>query len=152
MAQFHFEFRDRRAGSVADFARSRLGLLESIEQAARRTSEGLEAWDVPKSHIKVEAFGAPTKSSAPRVENLEVRFARSQRTIPWDPAMSTLLQFAEDNEISMESGCRAGSCGECQVAVRQGEVEYIREPEFQCEEGCCLTCLAIPKRNLVLEA
>jgi len=52
----------------------------------------------------------------------------------------------------MPSGCRAGNCGTCQIAVRQGEVNYTSEHDVDVEEGSCLTCISVPKGNLVLDA
>ena len=115
---------------------------------------GLARWGVPDSAINTEAFGAPGPPSAKlaSAEDLEVTFAKSERTIPWDSKTNNILEFAEQNEISMDFGCRAGSCGECQVAVRKGEIDYLTKPRFNCEENCCLTCIAIPKSSVVLEA
>ena len=66
--------------------------------------------------------------------------------------MGSLLELAEANDVLMKSGCKAGSCGECEVAIRGGEVEYVRDAEANCEENCCLACIAVPKSNVVLDA
>ncbi|MGH7818302.1 MAG: 2Fe-2S iron-sulfur cluster-binding protein [Candidatus Binatia bacterium] len=52
----------------------------------------------------------------------------------------------------MDSGCREGNCGTCQVAVRSGEVEYLRPPSFEYQAGTCLTCCSIPKSAIELDA
>ena len=62
------------------------------------------------------------------------------------------MELAEDNGIDMDSGCRAGSCGTCITAVKDGEVDYIEEPGALPEDSSCLTCIAVPKMNLTLDA
>ncbi|MDQ3199898.1 MAG: 2Fe-2S iron-sulfur cluster-binding protein [Verrucomicrobiota bacterium] len=52
----------------------------------------------------------------------------------------------------MPSGCRAGSCGTCQVAVLAGHVGYIEKSDFQTNPGTRLTCIGAPKSDLVLDA
>lgn len=118
----------------------------------RELTQALNDWKVPKSNIRTEAFSAPEIITSPRSENLMVTFAKSNREIPWNATMSSLLELAEENDVPMKSGCRAGSCGECEVAIRAGEVEYVREAEADCEEHCCLACIAVPKSNVVIEA
>jgi uncharacterized protein len=118
----------------------------------------LKAWGVPKSKIHFEAFGAATVKrvskdvNIPAAASVEVEFARTGNTLVWDGSASSLLEFAEASGIPMESGCRAGNCGSCLTAVRSGSVEYLNEPGAPVEEGTCLTCIAIPKGNIVLDA
>ena len=118
----------------------------------RDLTKALEDWKVPKSNIRTEAFSAPEKVTSPTAENFIVTFARSNREIPWNSRMGSLLELAEANDVLMKSGCKAGSCGECEVAIRGGEVEYVRDAEANCEENCCLACIAVPKSNVVLDA
>jgi len=34
-----------------------------------------------------------------------------------------------------------------------GEVEYLQQPEYSdLEERCCLTCISVPKGDVVLDA
>ncbi|MEE9295602.1 MAG: 2Fe-2S iron-sulfur cluster-binding protein [Phycisphaerae bacterium] len=124
-------------------------------------TKGLKAWGVLPSSIRTEAFCTPARElsktsmrtiDAQHAQGVEVSFAKSERTIRWDSEANNLLEFARANGISMESGCEAGSCGECKVAVRKGEVDYISEPGLDCEIDCCLTCIAVPRENVVLEA
>ncbi|MEM7407899.1 MAG: 2Fe-2S iron-sulfur cluster-binding protein [Pseudomonadota bacterium] len=118
----------------------------------------LTAWGVPKSKIHFEAFGAATVKRVSRdlppsgANSIEVEFARSGNTLGWDGSAASLLEFAEASGIPMESGCRAGNCGSCLTAIRSGTVEYLHEPGAPVEEGTCLTCISIPKGNLVLDA
>jgi len=69
----------------------------------------------------------------------------------WDPTADSLLEFAEANDIEVESGCRAGSCGSCQTAVQAGEVDYNQGPDADVSAGHCLLCISKPKNNLILE-
>ncbi len=120
---------------------------------------GLKEWGVPKEDIHFEAFGPATvkktKAKAPEAgeaEAVEVVFGRSGKTLKWDGSAETLLEFAEDNGIVIDSGCRAGNCGTCVVAVKSGEVTYLTDPGATPEEGSCLTCVAVPKTALTLDA
>lgn len=124
----------------------------------------LEAWGVPEAHIHFEAFGPATvKKTAPvahpdataasaAAAGITVSFAKSNVTVSWNPAAGSLLDFAEANNVTMDSGCRAGNCGTCITAIKQGEVQYIQEPGAKPESGSCLACVTVPKGNLVLDA
>ncbi len=124
---------------------------------------GLYDWGVPKKDVKFEAFGPATVKSGPQEPQTKsetsdqavmlIEFARSGKTLPWDPGMENLLEFAEKNGITtIEGGCRAGSCGTCLVAIKQGKVEYILEPGAAPEEGACLTCICRPTGKMVIDA
>ena len=125
---------------------------------------GLEDWGVPESRIHFEAFGPasikrkklpsirPTETLGSTTDNnIAVTFARSGKQILWQASAGNLLDFAEANGISVSSGCRAGGCGSCQTTIRQGEVSYLQEPEFDPEPGNCLLCVCAPKSNVTLE-
>ena len=124
---------------------------------------GLYEWGVPKKDVKFEAFGPATvksgpQESKPRTEahdqvEMPIEFARSGKTISWDSDMENLLVFAERSGITtIEGGCRAGSCGSCLVAIKQGTVEYVMEPGTAPEEGTCLSCICRPKGRMILDA
>lgn len=124
--------------------------------------EGLVDWGVPDSRIHYEAFGpasvkpqskqATDEAAAPQATSIKVTFARSAKTVSWNPEAQTLLDLAEENQVTIESGCRAGNCGSCEIAVKQGDVEYLHEPGYEVGAGSCLTCCSVPKTSLVLEA
>lgn len=122
--------------------------------------DGLKQWGVPDQSIFYEAFGpatvkkvapplAPADAAAPM---LQVTFSRSNKVCAWNPAAASLLELAEANGVRVDSGCRAGNCGSCLVAVKSGAVEYVSPPGSAAEEGSCLTCIAKPKGSLVLDA
>ena len=117
----------------------------------------LKEWGVPGSDIHFEVFGPatikktkaePPARAAPAVE---VVFARSGKTVQWNSSADSLLDFAEDNGIFIESGCRAGSCGTCITAIKSGEVIYVAAPGLPVEDGSCLTCVSVPKTTLTLD-
>lgn len=120
---------------------------------------GLEEWGVDTGDIHYESFGPatlvkhekPTQATA-GAEPVNITFSRSGKHLTWDPAAGSLLEFAEDNGIDVDSGCRAGSCGSCQTALTAGAVEYGQQPDADIEPGHCLLCIAKPSCDLVLEA
>ena len=118
---------------------------------------GLEDWGVDSGDIYYESFGPATlikheKAASTTTQTVTVTFSRSGKSILWDPAAISLLEFAEANDIEVESGCRAGSCGSCQTAVKAGEVDYNQEPDADVMPGHCLLCISTPKSDLTLDA
>ncbi len=124
---------------------------------------GLYEWGVPKKDVKFEAFGPATVKNAPKEATKPttlaetplffIEFSRSGKTLPWDAKIENLLEFAEINGITtMEGGCRAGSCGSCLVAIKQGDVDYILEPGSTPEGGTCLSCICKPRGTMVIDA
>ena len=123
--------------------------------------KNLEEWGVPKSRIHFEAFGPASVKKTPvpaaagstdAVTGFDIVFAKSGKTLQWSPAAGSILDLAEANDIDMDFGCRAGSCGTCMTAVRSGEVDYLNEPEAALDEGSCLACIAAPKSPLTIDA
>ena len=80
-----------------------------------------------------------------------VRFARSGQEAPWDPASPSLLDFAEEQDLSPLYGCRSGSCQACKVAVTAGEIHYEVPPAAQPTDGFALLCCAKPKGDVTLD-
>ncbi len=119
---------------------------------------GLEDWGVGSGDINYESFGPASlikhKKATPATtaQPITVNFSRSGKSIPWDSTADSLLEFAEANDIEVESGCRAGSCGSCQTAMKAGEVDYNQEPDADVEPGHCLLCISTPKCDLTLDA
>ena len=121
--------------------------------------DDLREWGVPPGDIRVEAFGAATVRSQPAEgrdratqPGAEIRFDRSGRTLSWDGSAVSILALAESNGVALESGCRAGHCGTCVVAIKSGAVDYVAEPAVAAEPGTCLACMAVPRGKLVLDA
>jgi ferredoxin-NADP reductase len=121
----------------------------------------LENWGVPDAHIHFEAFGPasiPRKKKPLEVQTsaddsaIVVTFAKSGKQLAWQSGLGSLLELAEANGISVDSGCRAGGCGTCQTTIAAGEVAYRQSPDFDPEPGTCLLCVCHPKTNVTLEA
>ena len=124
--------------------------------------EGLKEWGVPEDHIHFEAFGPATvqrvkkepeaAAGAAPAADISITFTRSEKTLAWNTDSGSLLDFAEENDIELDFGCRSGSCGSCMTAVMEGEVTYLKQPNADVEKGSCLTCISVPKGNLRLDA
>ncbi len=123
----------------------------------------LSEWGVPKEDVRSEAFGpasikarkpATPKDSAEKgaAQKFKIQFSKSSKEAIWNGKAANLLEFSQDQGVEIDSACCAGSCGTCQVAVKSGEVGYETAPEFDVEEGCCLTCVGCPKGDVVLDA
>lgn len=67
----------------------------------------------------------------------------------WD---ANLLDFAERHALFVESGCRSGSCGTCEVMLISGTVRYAEMPDHEITPGHCLLCVGFPESALELEA
>jgi hypothetical protein len=120
----------------------------------------LGAWGVPENRVHFEAFGPasvkkvsqaaqPAAADAP---GFELNFTRSAKKLVWTPGAGSLLEFAEANGIHIDSGCRAGNCGTCATAVRDGQFSYLSTPGAQVEKGSCLACVSVPKTALSIDA
>ena len=119
------------------------------------------AWGVPAQDIHYEAFGPASVQLAPAgsamfVDNdlspFGVRFQRSGRTLRWDGQDSSLLDFAERHGVSVDSGCRSGSCGSCETRLIAGTVRYLKLPDHEVTPGHCLLCVGTPASAITLEA
>ncbi|MDR3456175.1 MAG: 2Fe-2S iron-sulfur cluster-binding protein [Verrucomicrobiae bacterium] len=124
-------------------------------------TDGLEAWGVPDSVVHFEAFGpatvkkkaaAPTPAETSHLQKVMITFARSNKTVRWEPGLENLLEFAKSQGVKIDSGCCAGGCGSCEVAIKSGEVDYLKKPDATPNPGSCLTCVCRPKNDLVLDA
>jgi hypothetical protein len=124
-------------------------------------TDGLEVWGVPDKDVYFEAFGpatvkkktaVPTPEETTHLAKINVTFGRSGKTVRWEPSAENILEFAISQGVKIDSGCCAGSCGSCVVAIKSGEVDYLKKPDASPEAGTCLTCVCRPKNDLVLDA
>lgn len=119
---------------------------------------GLEDWGVDSGDIYYESFGPASLIKHEKVplsattQPITVTFSRSGKSLLWDFDADSLLEFADANDIEVESGCRAGSCGTCQTAMKIGEVDYNQEPDADVAPGHCLLCISTPTSDLTLDA
>ncbi len=125
--------------------------------------QGLKTWGVASTSIHTESFGPSSvrraSKSLPLKSPLQsngdqpaVAFTRSKKQLAWNPEWDSLLDLAEAAGVEVESGCRAGNCGTCALAVKNGTVTYTEEPNFECETGTCLPCICVPDGPLELDA
>ena len=123
---------------------------------------GLYDWGVPEDRVHFEAFGKatvkkaaikkPAEDEQASAAEISVTFERSDKTLKWDSNAESLLDFAEDNDITLDCACRSGNCGTCLTAIKSGKTDYVVEPGFAAEDGTCLTCISVPKEDLTLDA
>jgi hypothetical protein len=128
------------------------GMMEDLNQ-------GLKAWGVPEQKIHTEAFGAASVKRTASIDappsaavELGVHFSRSNKKLAWKGHLESLLDLAVTGNIPIDSGCRAGNCGTCQVAIKSGQVKYLKKPGYTVEAGTCLTCCCVPATEIVLDA
>ena len=121
----------------------------------------LADWGVPEQDIHFEAFGPASISDQRATASASVdatatqfgiRFAKSGRTLDWDGRDASLLEFAERHGVEVDSGCRSGSCGSCEIRLLSGNVEYRHKPDHDVAPGHCLLCVGRPASALELEA
>jgi ferredoxin-NADP reductase len=118
----------------------------------------LKAWGVPDNRVFIEAFG---KASAPKKKAIskddvagaapKVKFGRAGKELVWSDEFDNILEFAEHNGIAMDSGCKAGNCGECEVALLSGKVS-CHSAGAEIVDGSCLTCIAVPDGDIAIDA
>ncbi len=130
----------------------------------QQMTDGLKAWGVPNEHTHFEAFGpssvrkvAPTgpQKTEPGKEakSWKVTFAHSNKTVIWNADTGgSLLELAEQNGIAIESGCRSGSCGTCDIAIKSGTISNIQTPDKGEEAPNCLACVSLPHTDLEVDA
>lgn len=127
------------------------GMMETLVPA-------LFEWGVPEEHIHFEAFGPATvkglsdSKSEAGSNPCSVRFAKSNSDLAWQGSEQSLLEFAESQGVSLDFGCRAGSCGQCLLKVQEGKVTHLKEPGLSLADNECLTCIGVPEGDVVLEA
>lgn len=112
-------------------------------------------WGVPAEHINYEAFGPASVrglSDHAASEPCNVDFVRSERSLRWHGHEASLLELAEQGGVRLEYGCRAGSCGQCRVMITAGRVTHAKRPGVELVDGECLSCIARPVGDVVVEA
>lgn len=127
-------------------------MMESI-------TNGLKEWQVPDDAVHFEAFGPASvkKTTAPSAEQNQsaeynIKFDKTGCDVKWTGTSHSILDVADENGVEIDCGCRSGDCGTCATAIRSGEVNYIKEPGVPPAPGTILTCIAVPKCDVVLDA
>jgi ferredoxin-NADP reductase len=117
--------------------------------------EQLVACGVSAARIHWESFGspeAPKPTGSLPCDAHDVRFASSDVETQWHDPDQSIWELAKANRIELPSGCLSGVCGSCRVKLISGQVQYDRQISVELARGECLTCVARPITNLVLEA
>lgn len=108
-------------------------------------------WRSPNS-CPPSTDGRQSADPLPGVEEFEIVFAKSGVTAMWNPDCESLLDFAEEQGLTPDFGCRAGACHSCLCNLLAGAIDYFEEPEnFNENEGAVLLCCAKPKTNPILD-
>jgi ferredoxin-NADP reductase len=119
------------------------GLMDAVVNAA-------EALDWPAESIHVERFGAgPRKGDAPFVAVCQ----HSGKTVNVG-ATEHLLDCLERAGIEVPFGCRAGSCGTCEVEVLAGKIihrDTILSADERAEGKKMLVCISRGEGSLTLD-
>jgi uncharacterized protein len=122
--------------------------------------QGLKESGVPDVEVFFESFGKPMKvaseSQPPaatigeEVQEAEIIFTNSGKTLNWKQGDGSILEFAEANNINPPFSCRAGICGTCMCRISGGEVAYQEEPTAAIDEGSVLICISQPGSSRVV--
>jgi ferredoxin-NADP reductase len=110
---------------------------------------------VPETRIHWESFGSGTAPAADQTQDSnahQVKFQRSQIETQWDNPETSLWELAQSNDVMIPSGCLSGACGSCRVQLLQGTVRYDRKVNICLGEGECLTCIARPESDVIIDA
>lgn len=138
----------------------------SAEMTRALTQQLVDA-GVASSSIRSEGFGGRIVPKPPQAESSEtqatptgarspssfaITFKASAKSVTLSDATETVLECAERHGVSIDSSCRSGSCGTCQVALLEGAVAAIDGSDAAAEHGTCLPCIAQPTSDIVLNA
>lgn len=120
-------------------------LLKALEQRCA---------DWPAGSLHLERF-APKENEAPVLSgSFEVELHSSGMTLTVPPDRS-ILEVVEQAGVNVLSSCREGTCGTCEIAVREGLVDHrdsVLTPEEQAANDCLLICVSrAASSRLVLE-
>jgi len=103
-------------------------------------------------HFESPAVEQPKSTPATAVVPKLVKFSKTGTSASFDSTCPSLLHCASRNEVGIDSGCRAGSCGACAVRMLEGKVRYTRDPQFRTKGSEILPCICVPETDLVVEA
>lgn len=81
-----------------------------------------------------------------------VTFLKSGVSAVWTGEHDNLLELAEAEGLSLDFGCRMGSCTACQQLLVSGEVAYPEGHDGVPDEGYALLCCSVPVSNVEIDA
>ncbi|WP_295784096.1 PDR/VanB family oxidoreductase [uncultured Microbacterium sp.] len=100
--------------------------------------------DWPRGSLHVERFEAKVLGEPIWTEPFEVDLMMSGLTLTVPPERS-ILDVAEEHGVVVPSSCRVGTCGTCEVAVVDGDVEHrdsVLSPEEQDANRTMMPCVS----------
>ena len=116
------------------------------------------ATGIDPRNLHRESFGGKRRGSAPvdtaDQETHTVEFSNSKQKVNISNN-TTLLELAESYNVTIESDCRAGICGQCKVKLIRGQVKMECEDALTDQEqasSMILACQSIAKSDLIVEA
>lgn len=126
---------------------------------------GLVDHGIPSARVAYESFGGaakgvgaiaigPEDDSEPTAQSSithQVQFESRDKPHAWTPSNGSLLEFAEDADIEIESSCRSGNCGMCVRHLLEGKVRYSEEPTCDREDDEVVMCVARPDSDLRID-
>jgi anaerobic selenocysteine-containing dehydrogenase/ferredoxin-NADP reductase len=107
--------------------------------------------------LGVQRFAIFQESFQPSIQRdalagpFDVSFIRTGLTVPWTAADGSLFELAARHGLRLPSGCRVGQCESCLLRVVSGLVQHPVDVELA-EEGTCLSCVATPLSDVVIDA
>jgi uncharacterized protein len=72
--------------------------------------------------------------------------------VEWDNDFRNILDFAESNGISLETGCMIGECGACSLRLEEGSAEYNHATAARPAKEHCLICSCHPASDIIIDA
>lgn len=115
-------------------------------------TNGLYENGVPKSDVRFEAFGPASVSNSEVAvkEDAKIIFEFFGKEASWKKEYKSILECAEDHKMPLKFGCRAGNCRTCVIELKSGEVSLTKKLDKPLEANTCLTCISIPKTDLIM--
>jgi len=78
--------------------------------------------------LSLPACASPKES---KERKMKIHFKNSGKTLEWISGLGNILDLAEANGIQIESACRVGACGTCQVKLLSGDYPLPKTvPDF----------------------
>ena len=140
---------------------------DAMMNAVRQT---LAAIGVLEEHVSTEEFVSANSHASSLTENIEpthtseslsldrhatIVFSDSGRTVEIDNS-TTILEAAEQADVSLPWECRSGICGQCKVRCESGKVRMATRDAItnqEIEKGFILACQSHPvDKNITIKA
>lgn len=102
---------------------------------------------------KEKDFYPDTSLDAPKIEPVKKVTISINGNIFEGDNQSTLLEQAEDANLTITNSCRSGFCGACKMDLESGKVDQPDVPALlpgEIEEGKVLACCCVPKSDVEL--